>query len=546
MKRRILNAFGLSLITLCLYPFEVFADSGNIIDDGITAVESDVIDFDLCKEQISKAELVANDLVYGACGFDDWDIAWSYWGPWASQKKHKRALYQLCKRHPMSEYGMIYCQRAASLGYAPAISAVGDIALVKGQLDLAYDSYTKALESYNLNDDETVHAAEQLGVLHLKEGDYYNPNKAARFFEQASQGRAALANNVLGYLSYSGELGVDQNKEESFKYFWKAILLGCPAAEENLGIFHLARQKKIDEETALTALKQKAYSCDGYLEKKVDYKAIEEEKEACGCRELENAPQKYYDKPAVLLKTGQDIVELADIFGKEVVVLRHLEKLPDGWIVSEIYPTATVLLRGNDRIVLPLYPAPVSCLKACQTDPEMEVVGKVKIKPYRLRFTPEECSDLTYYASFLIDKDKPYVGRQECYLIQSGAKDTDDRLLTLIKDRANRNRPENKPVVLQTAAPVDLEPVFPEFVIPSLGAGVAVPPKEFRIPKKMPVLSQDVSTPQALRAKRLRNIITKRQEYQQKLKAQEEAAEKENNAEKGKTKAKKEDKKNGK
>lgn len=491
--------------------------------ESVTPLEDSNIDFELCREQVAKAELVQNDVVYEACGFNDWDTAWSYWGPWASQKQYKRALYQLCKRHPMSEYGMIYCQRAAAMGYGPAISAVGDIAMARGELDLAYASYTKALESYALNEDETAHVAEQLGVLHLKEGDYNNPDKAARFFEQAALGRAALANNAMGYLSWAGEAGVVQNKEESFKYFWRAILLGCPAAEENLGVFHLARQGKIDEKTALAALKEKAFSCVGYLEKSVDYQSIAEEKEACGCDELANAPQRYYERPVVLLKTGQDVAEIADVTGEEVLVVRRLEKLSGDWIVADIRPTAVILLRGNDREVVPVYPAPVSCLKTCQTDPRTEVVGKVQIKPYRLRFTPKECEDLMYYASFLVDNNRPFVGRQECYLVQSGAKETDDRLLKLIKNRAERQIAAEQPIVAETAAPVDLEPVMPEFVIPSLSAGVPVPPKEFRLPKQMPALNQDTSTPQALRAKRLRDVITKRQQYQQKLKAAEEA-----------------------
>lgn len=529
MNRGYIRAWVLAVMFLVAgLSYHTFADeaapSASSDWEGVTPLADSNIDFESCREQIAKAELVQNDVVYEACGFDDWDTAWSYWGPWASQKQYKRALYQLCKRHPMSEYGMIYCQRAAAMGYGPAVSAVGDIAMARGELDLAYVSYTKALESYALNEDETAHVAEQLGMLHLKEGDYHNPDKAARFFEQASLGRAALANNVMGYLSYTGEMGVAQNKEESFKYFWRAILLGCPAAEENLGVFHLARQKKIDEKTAVAALKKKAFSCAGYLEKSIDYQAIAEEKEACGCDELAAAPQQYYEHPVILLKTGQDVAEIADLTGEEVLVVRRLEKLPGDWIVSEIRSSAVILLRGNDREVIPVYPAPVSCLKACRTDPQTEVIGKVHIKPYRLRFTPQECEDLMYYASFLVDANRPFVGRQECYLVQSGAKETDDRLLKMIQARAERQKTTEQPVVAETAAPVDLEPVMPEFVIPSLSAGVPVPPKEFRLPKQMPTLSPDTSTPQALRAKRLRDIITKRQQYQQKLKAAEEAA----------------------
>ena len=52
-----------------------------------------------------------------------------------------------------------------------------------------------------------------------------------------------------------------------------------------------------------------------------------------------------------------------------------------------------------------------SCLKNGVDEP---VRKAVQIKPYHLRFTPEECEDIRYYADHLLPEGSHYTGEVEC------------------------------------------------------------------------------------------------------------------------------------
>ena len=75
----------------------------------------------------------------------------------------------------------------------------------------------------------------------------------------------------MGALTLFGLDGAQQNAAEAFKYYWRAILLGCPAAEENLGFFLLAKNNKIDIKTLIQELKSRTYSCDPVPETSLAY-----------------------------------------------------------------------------------------------------------------------------------------------------------------------------------------------------------------------------------------------------------------------------------
>ena len=176
--------------------------------------------------------------VYDLCGFNDPDVAWTKWSGLASQKHWKKALYQLCIRYPAHEYSGLYCEKSANLGYGPALAVMGHRAMDEGLGDLAVQYYTRALQSKELSDEQEGEVAEQLGLYYMEQNsNHYAPSKAVAFFENAARRSSPLANNILGVLSYTGDLGVTVDAKKAFEYFWRAALLGCPMAEENIACF---------------------------------------------------------------------------------------------------------------------------------------------------------------------------------------------------------------------------------------------------------------------------------------------------------------------
>lgn len=502
-------------------------------------------DFEQCKFMVAEAEKQTDQTVYEACGFNDYDIAWSYWAPWLTKQKYPRAMYELCRRQPDSEYGMLYCYRSADLDYPPAVLLMGDITLNEGHPDSAYELYKKALSARGLSKSDLAHAAEQLGLLHMMPGNYYNPVKAALFFKEAAEMGSALSNNVMGYLSFTGDLGIEQDKERSFKFLWKAILRGCAAAEENLGVFHLERLEKISYETAVQAMEPNAFTC--YVNSEAE-KVSQEARPECTCDAFKAALPGYAEKEYVLLATGtgstdrtkdellwaEEIMKseqpgagaqevtlavLASVTGEGTLkVVSAKQKLPDGSIVHEIRPSAVILMKGNKRIIINRYPKP-DCFSFCmKLEGPVRKVGSVSIKPYRLSFSEQECEDIAYYAHVLMPGRTDYVGRVECARHKKPDYEKDE-LLNLV-------RPEKKPIVEeqpavaeQTAALVALvqksvayqEPEAPVPANTPNNAPKKTARKKFFIPTVMPHLQPDMTTPQARRRAQLQNIIRDRQ-----------------------------------
>ena len=70
---------------------------------------------DKCQPLIAAAEQDRAQNPYAACGFDDAAMAWNKWAPLASYHKYRRALFELCVRHPAHPYADMYCRRAEDL-----------------------------------------------------------------------------------------------------------------------------------------------------------------------------------------------------------------------------------------------------------------------------------------------------------------------------------------------------------------------------------------------------------------------------------------------
>lgn len=370
-------------------------------------------------EQAEKEEITDVN-PYDFCGFGDENLVWSKWAPHASQHQLKKALYEICIRYPNHVYHDIYCEKSAQFGYGPALALKAESLLEKGESETGLKWATQAIETKELSVEQTGHLLETIGLYYLKND---NP-KYRTYFEQAALRRSALANHILSVIIYGESEQSEADEKMAFQLIWRAILLGCPNAQENLGLFHLVRQKKIPFETAFRIMQDKMYSCDAVPteEKKVD--STDESFYECRCKTAIENEKRFREKPYLLMRINGEQAVLKDASGQEYQVSVK-DNLPEQGTVAEIRKSAVILTYPNDRVILNLY-KPDKCAAFCEknqieenlTPEEMQkrLMGDVgiRIQPYRLTFTPEECETLLYYAPELVDTSLPFVGKEEC------------------------------------------------------------------------------------------------------------------------------------
>ena len=221
-----------------------------------------------CLPLLQQAELEPNPSVYDRCGFNDMNIATLEWAPILEENKIAHALYEICVRHPKHTYAKQYCMLAAKLGDGPAVAWAGDIYYEKDQIPKAISYYNYALQRGGLPLEREGEIITRLALLYAHPNStYYDPNEAIPLLKKAAKQRSAIANNIMGYFTFAGLYGVPQDDKEAFAYFWRAILLGCPAAEENLGLFQLVtQQKELDKNIALNLMSQRIFSCEASQE----------------------------------------------------------------------------------------------------------------------------------------------------------------------------------------------------------------------------------------------------------------------------------------
>ncbi len=372
-----------------------------------------------CQEAVRAGENMRTPDIYAACGFDDRQKALVEWALWAEKEKAGQALYEICVRHKEAE---VYCQKAIQLENGPALLRTANKLYDQKEYTKAAGFYAKALKSPLLNEAEKGDIAQKMGLLYLNpESSYYNPQKGMPLVERAIERRGAEANNLMGVYALFGMQGVSQSAEESFKYLWRAVLLGCPAAEENLGLWHLAKQKKIDNTTLKAEMSKRLFSCVA-----PDYVAPEEvEKHHCNCEEVAERERLARLYPYRLTHVFDDSkgASLLDKQGKEIGV-QIGTVLPNGMKVNEIRKKAIVLTSGKGRMILNLAPKD-DCPKLCQEQKTLAQTRAKTIKPYHLTFTPKECADILYYAERLVDTNLPFTGKEECQFSQDMDKTTD-------------------------------------------------------------------------------------------------------------------------
>lgn len=364
-----------------------------------------------CEEMLLKAETTPDPNVYTVCSFDNEVRAWNTWAPFASSRDLKIALYELCRRYPGHVYHDIYCNKSAQLGYPPALMEMGFIKLKSNNVSEAQQYFTQALKTGQLTTDDNARISTALGLLYTNENTpHYQPEVGLALLSTASQARSAEANNVLGYYYYAAKHGLKQNLKESLVSFWRAALLGCPAAEENIGVFHLAQKGKISKNDAINYMEPQSATCEPASKKEAPGVVLRPD---CPCSEILSKEKSFKSKKYLYITYYPEETEalLRDLQGKEHKV-KVGSFLPDGSYVSEIHPRALALQLDNARTLINRYHIG-ECVTYCLQNKQV-VSKEVYINPYRFRFTPQECADITYYAERLVDTSLPYTGKKEC------------------------------------------------------------------------------------------------------------------------------------
>lgn len=381
-----------------------------------------------CDTLIAEAELTPDTGIYDQC-IGDTTTAYQHYGPLASAKNYKKALYEIAVRFPEGEYSTLYMKKSADLGYGRALIQMGNNAVVDGDNDKGITLYKEALQTPDLTPEDKGEISQNMGLIYLKNqqvpADFV---KAMEFLKLAADNRQGLANNVLGYYSYTGLNDFPKNDRAALNYFWKGALLGCSVSQENIGAFHLARQKKISRTEASAYMAERLLSCNytnmnemSDAEKQARLTLLQQ-KADCGCKDVLFKVEQAKKYDYLLIQSDGDKATLRDKNGLDTVVQKSSE-LPDGTKVIELRKTAVILLKNGRRQVINLYP--LVCAEIC-AKPDPVAQPKTKIRPYRFSFTAQECSDILAYASELVDTDKAFVGKFECQKFEQRQEDTTD------------------------------------------------------------------------------------------------------------------------
>ncbi len=228
-------------------------------------------DLNDCHPLIQNAETTFDANVYPQCFFDDLPTAVSYWGPIATKNKWANALFEVYKRHKGYYKTQDFLHKAAELSHAQACLEMGDLMFEQGKIPEAMRYYNVASRG-NLTDEEQGKITGRLAVLFANpNSSYYDIQKALPLLQKSALQRQALPNNILGTLTLFGQGGLKQDAQEAFKYFWRAVLLDCPAAQENLGFFLMAKEKKITTQELFNEILPRTYSCQSVEQNTTQY-----------------------------------------------------------------------------------------------------------------------------------------------------------------------------------------------------------------------------------------------------------------------------------
>ena len=364
-----------------------------------------------CEELVIKAEEKADPILYDDCGFGNEARAWNHWAPFVTAHHLKRATFELCRRYPAHAYGALYCKKALDMNFGPALMMRGMERLKADNVKEALYYFNLAIKSGDLSEEETLKITETLGMVHLDEtSSEYAPDSGIALLTKAANNRSAVANNALAYLSYSGKHRVQKDYRKSLFFLWKSILLGCPAAEENLGAYHLAKQGKISEDDAEYYMSLQAYTCEPF-----DKNITDDTPSECNCKDIQRQERFFRLQPYLYIDQKKDGTAILRNHEGETFAYSKGEILPDGSLIYDISPSLVTLMKDGKKSFANRYHVGrcVSyCLRSAQASQKR---APVRIRPYHLTFTEQECANIDYYAPRLVDTNLPYVGKEECH-----------------------------------------------------------------------------------------------------------------------------------
>ncbi len=424
---------------------------------GFTSLQAVAVDE--CEQQLldlEKSPEGIDESVYDSCGFNDSVVVWTKWAPLAAQKNARKMLYEVCRRYPDHMYHEMYCQKAYFTKYGPSLAYQAEQLLKKEKINEALQKAADAINTQEMTTRQEGNLLGAFAVYYLKKND----DRYQSYLREATERYSAIANHISGVIAYQDASDPDKDAQIAFKYIWRAILLGCPAAEENLGLFHLVKQNKIDFQTGKNKMRENMFSCEGSATKKSD-EPIPEEMLNCKCKTAIEYEQTFINKPFILKKTEGSRAILETKEGETYNVAAG-DNLPGQAVVSEVHKTAVVIIQEDERIIINLH-KPDECFAFCNnhhitenlSPAEMKkriISDSVHIKPYHLTFTQKECETIAYYAKTLLDENIPYVGQKECAAQFAGKHN----LIELLEKQTQSN---NEIDPRQQKTPVDPEAI---------------------------------------------------------------------------------------
>ncbi len=372
---------------------------------------------DRCRDLIKIAENKEMDWIYDMCGFDDEVEAWQNWAPFLTKNNYKKGMYILCQKYPTHEYSSLYCEKAAQAGYIPAVYEIAQEFKHKEDYQKYIENLQKIVDKIHLSDklilktpEEKIalKAYQELGFSFLN-GKWVEKNleKALQYLKTAADLGNVEAAHAVAILLYLN--GGDNQKALADSYWWKAIMKGCPAAEETYGVLSLYLSSKLSPEKMKEKFQEKMYSCEASDPPKSNYtKSIQ----MCDCPGVLAWNKSQADKPYVILSISSKNAVLQDKNGDEETVT-PMELTSAGYFVREIRPSAVILTKGPERYVL-LKSPDRECLDICQ-NPNLVQTRSDNVR-YSLQFTPEVCRKIAGNVEMLEDPSIDFKGLKECSL----------------------------------------------------------------------------------------------------------------------------------
>lgn len=373
---------------------------------------------DECQRLLPLAEEKTSDWVYEYCDFNNAGSAWEVWPSVLTEKGYRRAMYELCARHPQNALSNLYCQKSADLGYVPALY---ELALRDAQTE-KWDSYVEKLSKIiktnpldkkiilsGLSDEVALRAYRDLGIYQLQSGKM---QQAVDLLQVAADLDDADSAHVLAIL-FLWKSNDEQTAALSSKYWAKAMLLGCVAAEDNWNLYQLYQEGRIRSEDIRTAMEERMFSCVP-KQAGVNLSSVLTVDD-CDCVQILAWAENQKDKPFEIVSIEGEKAVVKERSSNKLYYIKKMDGLPNDYFVEDIQKNTVVLKRLGKKSIL-IYREDAACIPLCENKNIIFPEQLEQLPVQRLIFTRQECEMLADNISELNDLSKPFAGLPECQL----------------------------------------------------------------------------------------------------------------------------------